>query len=313
MDETLDFGKGIELLLAGWLPQEGTVDLALLERKADGGEVRQEAHEDGVDAGASEVVGSVRVQGRLNRSDGVDAVRTSAHGKGVEGGFEEAGCIEPLQQMLGEDADGGETGEERGVRGGQAKDDGAQIGRPHLDAGPGRDQAGVAAEAGSKDLPDRERHVEGADGGAVVPAEVGVEAEGVGTPVLADLGEGGEVGEEAAVVSGAQQAGEHEAGEVLIHGVVGGEEGVDALGDADDALDVDVSLGGGLRGKRLGGPHRRGGEGRRPGDWPQAHPPRAEPQSGGRAASSQPRETWAGVNSATERSGRTRRGKRLRE
>ena len=153
--------------------------------------------------------------------------------------------------MLREDADGREAREEGGVGIRQAKDDRAQIGRPHLDAGPGGDQAGVAAEVGGENLFDGEGHIEGAHGSAVVPAELGVETEGVGAAVLADFGKRGEIGKQAAIVPRSQETGEYEPGEILIDGIIEGEEGVDSLRGADNALDVDAALGSGRCRERL--------------------------------------------------------------
>ena len=202
-------------------------------------------------AGRPKVIAGVGMQGRFVRGDGIDAVGTGAHGPGVEGGVEDAHPIEALEEVLREDADGREAREEGGVGIRQAKDDRAQIGRPHLDAGPGGDQAGVAAEVGGENLFDGEGHIEGAHGSAVVPAELGVETEGVGAAVLTDFGKGGEVGKQAAIVPGPQETGEDEPGEVLVDGIIEGEEGVDSLRGADNALDVDAALGSGRCRERL--------------------------------------------------------------
>ena len=160
----------------------------------DRGEVLQETHGDDVNPGAAEVVAGVGPQGRFNRGDGVEAVGTGADGAGVEGRIEETGPVEPLEEVLGEDADGGEAREEGGAGCGQTEDDGAQVRSADLNAGPGLAEARVALEVGGEDVTDGEGDIEGAHGSAVVPAKLGMEAEGVRAAVLADLREGARSG-----------------------------------------------------------------------------------------------------------------------
>ena len=252
MGEALDGVEGVELRLAEVLAQEDAVDFALVERVTGSGEVGQEAQHEDVDVGPAEVVAGIGAQGRFKRGHGVEDVGTGANGTGIEGCIEERGAIEPLEQVLGKDADRGEAREKAGIERGQPDDDGAQVRGPHLDTRPCLAEARVALEVGCTDVVDREGDIEGADGGAVVPAEVAVEAEGVGAAVLANLGQGGEVRQQAAVLTDAQEPGEDEAREVLVGSVVGSEERIDALPRADDALCVDGLRGGGGRGAGLG-------------------------------------------------------------
>ena len=148
-----------------------------------------------------------------------------------------AGPVEAGEQVLRNDAERG-LDYERGRGCGQPQDDGARVDDEHLDACPARREIGRSGEAGVLDEGDREGDVGAIEALTVVPEDVPTQVEGVGAAVGGDLPALGEVGQRGAVAVDAGEAAEDERGEVGIDLVVAGEQGIDADGRADDALDI---------------------------------------------------------------------------
>ena len=156
---------------------------------------------------------------------------------GVERGIEELIRIERADEMLREDANR-EVREKGRVRLLELELDRLGIARGDDDALHELRELRVALEAGIGDRVVGEEHIFGCERLAVVPGDATPKVEGVALTVAGDLPSFGEVGLRRAVRREADEAAEDQRAEIAVGAVGAGEERVDALRSARDALDV---------------------------------------------------------------------------
>ncbi len=289
-DQTHVLGfQGGEELQVGSLPGQGqiggqdaadAVQFAPGEGGEDGGIVGIEAEFQGRDVGRLARVVGVRLQ-----ADALGADLGHLHAAGADrvqvqraGG--QLGGRHVLPDVPGQQAHGGVV-QERCERALQGKAHSALVHGLGADGAPELGQVGDHRRVGGLDHLHGEENVLYPDGGAVVPEEVGAQAEGVDQPVQGDGPGFGHVGHDPAVGIQPGESPVEQGAEVLVHLVDGTEERIEVLGCAGDAFAEDPTL---FRddhgGDVVGGEAQQGGEEQDPREGQQYLPTDEAPQGG---------------------------------